>query len=68
MSSETELQLLRANRNARLINSDWTQLPDTKLTDSKKAEWVTYRQSLRDITKTYTSMNDEGFSFSEEPS
>ena len=25
-------------------------MPDTPLSDSKKAEWVTYRQALRDIT------------------
>lgn len=68
MSSETELQLLRANRNARLMNSDWTQLADAPLTNSKKTEWATYRQSLRDITRTYTSMEDEGFAFPEEPS
>jgi hypothetical protein len=63
-----ELQLLRANRDAKLMNSDWTQLADVSLTDSKKAEWVTYRQSLRDITKTYTSMEDSGFVFPTEPS
>lgn len=63
-----ELQLLRANRNAKLMNSDWTQLADASLTDTKKAEWATYRQSLRDITKTYTSMEDKGFAFPAEPS
>tara|TARA_A100000164_G_C21813595_1_gene726761 strand:- start:874 stop:1074 length:201 start_codon:yes stop_codon:yes gene_type:complete len=63
-----ELQLLRANRDAKLMNSDWTQLVDAPLTDSKKAEWVTYRQALRDITKTYTNMEDDGFAFPAEPS
>ena len=63
-----ELQLLRANRDAKLMNSDWTQLADVPLTDSKKAEWATYRQSLRDITNTYTSMEDDGFAFPAEPS
>ena len=29
--------------------SDYTQLNDAGLTDSKKAEWVTYRQTLRDL-------------------
>ena len=33
-----------------LDNSDWTQLPDVPLSDEKKAEWVSYRQALRDIT------------------
>ena len=38
-------------RNRKLIDCDWTQLPDCQLSDSKKAEWTTYRQALRDITK-----------------
>jgi len=37
-------------RLAKLYQSDWTQGTDSPLTDEKKAEWVTYRQALRDIT------------------
>lgn len=51
----------RANRNVRLQKSDWTQFPDSPLSDTKKAEWATYRQSLRDIPETYsgaTSLDD----------
>ena len=48
----TELTLLRKTRNNLLRESDWTQAVDSPLSDSKKAEWKTYRQSLRDITKT----------------
>ena len=40
---------LRNERDDLLLFSDFTQLSDTGLTDSKKAEWVTYRQSLRDL-------------------
>lgn len=36
-------------RNSLLVDSDWTQLADTPLTEEKKAEWATYRQQLRDI-------------------
>ena len=46
ISAET----LRGQRKTKLKNSDWTVMPDTPLSDSKKAEWVTYRQALRDIT------------------
>ena len=28
---------------------DWTQIPDSPLTDAKKAEWTEYRQALRDV-------------------
>lgn len=52
------LKLLREERNKMLAESDWTQMADSSLTDSVKAEWVTYRQALRDITKDYKSLED----------
>lgn len=33
-----------------LMQSDWTQIADSPLSDEKKAEWAVYRQALRDIT------------------
>ncbi len=39
----------KAERNARLADSDSMMLPDRELTDAKKAEWVTYRKALRDM-------------------
>jgi len=36
-------------RNRKLLASDWTQGADSPLSDSKKAEWQTYRQALRDL-------------------
>jgi hypothetical protein len=39
--------ILRAERNALLAASDWTQVDDAP---ADKAAWATYRQSLRDIT------------------
>jgi|ETNmetMinimDraft_4_1059912.scaffolds.fasta_scaffold81104_2 hypothetical protein len=38
---------LRLERNARLTQSDWTQSRDITL--SNDSEWLTYRQSLRDL-------------------
>jgi hypothetical protein len=40
---------LRGERNFRLMNSDWSQIPDAPLTSAKKAEWALYRQALRDL-------------------
>jgi hypothetical protein len=40
----------RETRNQLLSDSDWTQMPDSPLTDEAKALWVTYRTALRDIT------------------
>jgi len=39
---------LRTERNYLLAESDWTQYLDSPLADEAKAEWATYRQSLRD--------------------
>jgi hypothetical protein len=44
----------KKKRNAFLAQSDWTQLPDSPLTEKQKAEWATYRQALRDIPATYS--------------
>jgi hypothetical protein len=49
---------LRLVRDAKLAQSDWTQGADSPLTDSKKTEWATYRQALRDITDDATSLDD----------
>ena len=49
-----EMNKLREQRNALLLDSDWTVMSDSPLSDSKQVEWKTYRQALRDITKTAT--------------
>ena len=49
-----ELEALRMYRDTLLLQSDWTQAEDSPLSDSKKSEWASYRQALRDITKTAT--------------
>ena len=36
-----------------LMDSDWTQAPDCQLTDEQKAQWVAYRQKLRDIPQEF---------------
>lgn len=50
-----------ATRNELLQNSDWTMLPDVELTPELVAQMKTYRQQLRDITKTYTNPDDVVF-------
>lgn len=64
-TAEVELADLRYERNQRLQATDWTQGSDVP--DSIKTPWATYRQSLRDITATYQSMNDDGFAWPVEP-
>ena len=43
------MTLLRDERNILLAQTDFTQLGDIGLSDSKKAEWVSYRKALRDL-------------------
>ena len=43
---------VRSRRNSLLGACDWTQVSDAPITDSKRAEWVTYRAALRDIPTT----------------
>lgn len=52
---------LRLERNKRLSESDWTQLSDiqSKLEETEKVRWSTYRQALRDLPDIYS--NDETF-------
>lgn len=45
---------IKAERGQLLTQSDWTTLPDAQPKPNKEV-WLTYRQALRDITKTYSS-------------
>jgi len=53
----TDEEFLRKRRNELLLNSDYTQLPDSPLGDAKKQEWATYRQALRDLPTTADPSN-----------
>jgi hypothetical protein len=46
-------------RNKLLTASDWTQIPDSPITDEQKQLWRTYRQALRDFPNTYTGDPDD---------
>ena len=48
------LHLLRQERNRLLAETDWWASADLTMT----AEQTAYRQALRDITNTYTSLDD----------
>lgn len=55
--TESQWAKVRADRNAKLAASDWTQLVDTPLTNTEQGEWAVYRQSLRDITNQEDPFN-----------
>ena len=58
------LQILRRERDKLLKETDYWALSDT---DTITSAQTTYRQALRDITKTYSSMDDDGFAWPEKP-
>ena len=60
---DRDLAELRKQRNKLLVETDYMALSDVTMTDA----WKTYRQELRDITKTYKSINDKGFAFPTKP-
>ena len=48
------MKLLREERNRRIAETDWWALADLTMS---QAQWD-YRQALRDITKSYSSLDD----------
>lgn len=56
---------IRSQRNIYLLESDWTQLSDSPLSNQKQIEWQIYRQTLRDITN---ADSPHGIMWPEKPS
>ena len=52
------IALVRQRRNIMLTACDWTVGVDSPLSDSKKAEWQTYRQALRDVPVNQADVTD----------
>ena len=51
--ADRDMASLREERNQMLAETDWWVLPDRTATDEQTA----YRQALRDITDTYSSLD-----------
>ena len=49
---------LRSKRDRLLASCDYTVLQDSTYTDEQVAEWVIYRQALRDITNNLKTVAD----------
>jgi RecB family exonuclease len=54
LTAAEPLKALRVERNRRLAATDWNALSDVTMS----AEMTAYRQALRDITQTYSSLAD----------
>ncbi len=56
--SEQNWDEIRKERDLRIRETDWTQVSDAPLPESKKSEFTAYRQTLRDIPQTYINPED----------
>ncbi len=50
VSAEEYAAVYRQRRDTMLTETDYTQMADSPLTEASKAEFIAYRQALRDIT------------------
>ena len=59
-TKEADIQLnkVRAERDDRLRECDWVAVRAADTGTAMPTEWATYRQALRDITNTATSLDD----------
>ena len=55
------MKLLRVERNKLIAETDWTQANDSPLGSSKKTEWQTYRQALRDLPANASPKLDSNY-------
>tara|TARA_Y100000114_G_scaffold135762_1_gene136812 strand:- start:188 stop:475 length:288 start_codon:yes stop_codon:yes gene_type:complete len=62
-TADDMLEELRRERNMLLKETDYLGLADVSMSDA----WKKYRQDLRDITKSFKSMNDKDFKFPDKP-
>ena len=61
LQAEEPLKQLRAERNLRLAQTDWTQLKDIDLDIIRERNWKNYRQALRDLpSKSNPKLNSYG--------
>jgi hypothetical protein len=58
LAASTDFSGILGQRNALLASSDWTQLPDSPLTAEEKQAWADYRQALRDMPESFTTVDE----------
>ena len=49
---EGALANIRMARDVLLLQSDWTQMPDSPLSQEQRQAWADYRQALRDLPQS----------------
>lgn len=57
-ATEMALEFLRSTRNNMLADTDFIVIKSNEQGTPVPEDWKTYRQALRDITETYSSLED----------
>ena len=57
-AADLDFSMVRMERNAKLSQTDWTQIADAALGDHTAEEWATYRQELRDLPSAHSKVSE----------
>lgn len=57
-TNDQKMAFVRYQRDELIADTDWTQVPDAQLSESKRIEFAEYRQALRDIPQAYSNPDD----------
>jgi len=56
--ADLDFSRVRAERNGKLRDTDWTQIADAALGAHTAEEWAAYRQELRDLPAGFTKVSE----------
>ena len=56
-AASVDFSRIVVERNSKLAASDWTQLPDSPFTAEERQAWADYRQALRDLPESFTTVD-----------
>ena len=57
-AADLDFSMVRAERNGKLRDTDWTQIADATLGAHTAEEWATYRQELRDLPAGFSKVSE----------
>jgi hypothetical protein len=60
-AADLDFSMVRMERNAKLSQTDWTQIADATLGSHTVEEWAAYRQELRDLPTGFTKVSEVVF-------
>ena len=57
-AADLDFSRVRAERNSKLRDTDWTQIADATLGAHTAEEWAAYRQELRDLPSKHSKVSE----------